>query len=105
MRHRHPSDRGESGEGGGAVGGIGLEANQVKNMPAESIPITWLNDGRYRIDEDGDLLKRCGRCHQYYEPDTISFYASATEGDGLHPWCKSCWRARRAQRIADQRKA
>ena len=46
-----------------------------------------LKRGTYRLDEDGMLEKRCGKCREYWPADTEFFYAQCGE---LSSYCRSC---------------
>ncbi len=47
--------------------------------------------GLYRLDEDGELEKRCPKCKEYHPADSEFFYATKSEPDGLAAWCKACY--------------
>lgn len=48
-----------------------------------------LKSGLYRL-EDGELMKRCSHCRDYWPADTEFFYTKKG-GDGLGEWCKACY--------------
>lgn len=51
-------------------------------------------NGRYRLDEDGELEKRCTTCREYWPADTEFFYSTGG-GDRLQCYCKACYYDRR----------
>lgn len=62
----------------------------VAPMP-ESLLKKRLKSGVCRMDEFGNLEKRCARCKEYWPADTEFFYATRSTQDGLHNWCRACY--------------
>jgi hypothetical protein len=46
-----------------------------------------IRNGVYRVDEDGILEKRCGRCREYWPADTWFFFIVGTD---LATYCRAC---------------
>lgn len=50
-----------------------------------------LAKGKYRLDECGQLEKRCAQCLEYWPADGEFFYSDSGKGDGLNRVCKACY--------------
>lgn len=46
-------------------------------------------------------VKRCSRCK--LECDRSNFLRASKRADGLHPWCKNCWREWRSKNFEKRR--
>jgi len=64
-------------------------------IPPPHIRALRLANGRYRINECGDLEKPCGACHEWWPADTEFYFGERNAPDGLSSACRACYLLRR----------
>lgn len=78
----------------------GIRYTMITASPSLKLLQLRLANGGYRYD-GGQLEKRCSRCHDYWPADAEFFYQSKGQSDGLHIYCKACYREWKNNRTQD----
>lgn len=74
--------------------GVARVGQSYDEVPPEPPRAKRLAGQRLRVGEDGALERICRRCLEWFPATTDHFFRQPSEVDGLHRYCKGCYKER-----------